>query len=388
MKKSWQRYLRSMALAGVLGTVLSFGAVPVPHASANVWGAVIGAVQGGVVYSQIDKELRYYNNTEEGRQKLLASYKKKYGVNSDSYLNGQLDSMMDEMTRGIRAVDPTIDKKPYLYFINNEKSFNAFCSMGHVMSVNTGLYSMTTVPDELAVVLLHEMGHGQKDHVVKSVRKKAGVAVGAMVLSGAAGSSVADAVLDIAVNQIDSVQITKPNEWAADNLALTYLLNTNYNPGASAAMWQRVMEKMKSSSKNFAGEIFSPSDHPTDQQRRDNYSKRLTDLSGGNVKVKDGVVYVSDKKFVKPAATSAMSSPERSYFIMGNLVAAYRTNQNAKDATVSGRTVLLGNQPIIECTQGDPEPQALATWLNQIKSSKPIVVPDRELKIQKQAAAT
>jgi predicted Zn-dependent protease len=135
--------------------------------------------------------------------------------------------MMDEMTRGIRAVDPTIDKKPYLYFINNEKSFNAFCSMGHVMSVNTGLYSMTTVPDELAVVLLHEMGHGQKDHVVKSVRKKAGVAVGAMVLSGAAGSSVADAVLDIAVNQIDSVQITKPNEWAADNLALTYLLNTN-----------------------------------------------------------------------------------------------------------------------------------------------------------------
>jgi beta-barrel assembly-enhancing protease len=84
------------------------------------------------------------------------------------------------------------------------------------------------------------------------VRKKAGVAVGAMVVSGAAGSSVADAVLDIAVNQIDSVQITKPNEWAADNLALTYLLNTNYNPGASAAMWQRVMEKMKSSSKNFA----------------------------------------------------------------------------------------------------------------------------------------
>lgn len=34
--------------------------------------------------------------------------------------------------------------------------------MGHVMSVNTGLYSMTTVPDEIAVVLLHEMGHGQK----------------------------------------------------------------------------------------------------------------------------------------------------------------------------------------------------------------------------------
>lgn len=44
--------------------------------------------------------------------------------------------------------------------------------MGHVMSVNTGLYSMTSNPDEIAVVLLHEMGHGQKNHVVSSTRKR------------------------------------------------------------------------------------------------------------------------------------------------------------------------------------------------------------------------
>ena len=243
MKKAWDFSVKSLAVAAVLGTALSFGAAPVPQASASIGGAVLGAVQGGVVYAQIDKELKYYNNTEEGRQKLLAQYKKKLGVNEDAFLNGQLEDMMAEMTRGIRAVDPSIDKKPYVYFINNETSFNAFCSMGHVMSVNTGLYSMTTVPDEIAVVLLHEMGHGQKDHVVKSVRKKAGVAVGAMILSGAAGSGVADAILDIAVNQIDNVQITKPNEWEADNLALTYLLHTGYNPGATAASgsasWKR-----------------------------------------------------------------------------------------------------------------------------------------------------
>ena len=128
MKKAWDFSVKSLAVAAVLGTALSFGAAPVPQASASIGGAVLGAVQGGVVYAQIDKELKYYNNTEEGRQKLLAQYKKKLGVNEDAFLNGQLEDMMAEMTRGIRAVDPSIDKKPYVYFINNETSFNAFCS--------------------------------------------------------------------------------------------------------------------------------------------------------------------------------------------------------------------------------------------------------------------
>lgn len=80
-----------------------------------------------------------------------------------------------------------------------------------------------------------------------------------------------------------------------------------------------------------------------------------------------------------------MSGPERAYFVMGNLVAAFRTGQNAKEAYANGHTVLLGNQPVIACTDGDPDPQELADLLNRIKSSKPVVTPARELKLQKQA---
>ena len=384
--RSWKSAWKAMALAAVCGTVISFAAVPVPQADANILGAVIGAVQGGAAYAQIDKQLNYYNNTEEGRQKLYTQYKEKYGVNYDSFLNAQLDAMMNEMSAGIRAVDPTIDKKPYIYFINNDTSFNAFCSLGHVMSVNTGMYSMTTVPDEIAVVLLHEMGHGQKDHVVHGTRKKVGVLVGASVLSGAAGSGIADAVLEVAVNQINNVAIGKKDEWEADNLALTYMLHTNYNPGATAAMWQRVIEKMSSGRHSFAGEIFSPSDHPTNEQRRDNYASRLTDLSGGNVTCEKGVVKVGGKTFVTPAATGEMSGAERAYFVMGNLVAAFRTGQNAREAYANGNTVLLGSQPIITCTAGDASAASLASLLNEIKSSQPAVVPDREKKLQAKAA--
>ena len=76
------------------------------------------------------------------------------------------------------------------------------------------------------------------------------------VVSGAAGSGMADLALNILVNQIDNVQIGKSDEWEADNLALTYLLNSNYNPGASAAMWQRVMDRSKTYKSSFVGEIF------------------------------------------------------------------------------------------------------------------------------------
>lgn len=384
----WKNRLASAVLAGVMGLGLSFTALPMPRAHADVLGAILAGVQGVAIYGQVDKALNYYNNTEEGRQKLFSSYKEKYGVNYDGYLNGQLTDMMGQLTSAIGAVDPTIHQKPYLYFINNDKSFNAFCSMGHVMSVNTGLYSMTSNPDEIAVVLLHEMGHGQKNHVVSSTRKKMQVAVAAGVVSGAAGSGMADLALNILVNQIDNVQIGKSDEWEADNLALTYLLNSNYNPGASAAMWQRVMDRSKTYKSSFVGEIFSPSDHPTHQQRRDNYAKRLTDLSGGNVTIDadKGMVKVGGKDFVAPHAYGDMSAKERSYFVMGNLAAAFLHKQNLKDASSQGSTVYLSNQPIMVSVNGDPSAAELAQKLNAIKSSKESKVASRELKLQKKAA--
>ena len=39
------------------------------------------------------------------------------------------------------------------------------------MSINTGLFSVLTNDDEIAVVLGHEMGHGQKDHPAKGARR-------------------------------------------------------------------------------------------------------------------------------------------------------------------------------------------------------------------------
>ena len=358
-----------LILCGTLGFCLNTVTQPAPVAHAGVIGGVIGtAIQGAVAYKQVDAAIKHYDQTEEGRQELFAGYQKKYGVSENYYRKQQLDAMMPRLTKGIAAVDPTVYKKPYLYFVNKDQSFNAFCSMGHVMSVNEGLYKMTEDQDEIAVVLAHEMGHGQKNHVASSIRKKMNVAIGAGMLGSAmGGSALTNLALNIAVNQIDTVSITKKDEWEADNLAFDYVVNAGYNPGAAAAIWQRVEEKYGKSKSSFAGEIFSPSDHPTHQQRRDNYAKKLFEYSGKHVTAEKGVVKVNGKALVQPVAANDKSGAERSYFVLGNLAAAYHNGHNKSNAYASGNTLMLGEQPIMTCYSGDPSAAELAALLNKIK---------------------
>ena len=365
---SWKKKWGSLILCGMIGVSLQTAVQPVPSAQAAGLGDILGTVVQGVkVKQEVDAIIKHYDQTEEGRQELFAKYQKEYGVSENYYRKQQLDEMMPRLTKGVAAADPSILKKPYLYFINKQTSFNAFCSMGHVMSVNEGLYSLTDNPDEIAVVLAHEMGHGQKNHVASSMRKKLNVAIGAAMIGSAVGSSVANAALKVLVNQIDKVSITKKDEWEADNLALDYVINAGYNPGAAAALWQRVEEKYGKSKKSFVGEIFSPSDHPTQQQRRENYVKKLFEYSGKHVTVEKGVVKVNGKALVKPSATEDQSGAERSYFVLGNLAAAYHNGHNKSNAYASGNTLMLGQQPIMACHAGDPSASELADLLNRIK---------------------
>lgn len=369
MKTSfWVTKLGTVFLCGMLGIGMHgvFQPAAVAHA-ADISGILGTVIQGAVAQQQVNETIKYYES-EEGRRKLFEGYKEKYGVSDNYYRKQQLDEMMPRLTKGIAVVDPTIHQKPYLYFINKQKSFNAFCSMGHVMSVNEGLYSLTDNPDEVAVVLAHEMGHGQKNHVASGMRKKLNVAIAAGVLGSAiGGSALTNLAMNIAVNQIDTVTITKSAEWEADNLAFDYVINAGYNPGAAAAIWQRVEEKYGKSKKNFAGEIFSPSDHPTHQQRRDNYAKKLFEYSGKHVTAEKGVVKVNGKTLVKPAAAEGQSGAERSYFVLGNLAAAYHNGHNKSNAYASGNTLMLGRQPIMSCHAGDPSASELADLLNRIK---------------------
>ncbi|MBO4852462.1 MAG: M48 family metallopeptidase [Schwartzia sp.] len=345
--KSLRKKLAAAALAGVV----VFSAVPMPTASADVLGTLLGA---GIQYAALNQQLNYYDN--EGRDELFQQMQQEYGVNNDPYLNARLDSIMESLSGAIAQVDPTIEEKPYQYFINQDKSFNAFCTLGHNISVNTGMFDTVTNDDEIAVVLGHEMGHGQKKHVQKGMRDALIAQAGIAVLTN--GSALGSVIAGL----VSNVHMPRAKEREADKLAFEYITHSDYNPGACAAIWQRVMERSTS-----GGSFLS--DHPDHKDRRDTYAKSLTAYSDGHVKIDAdaAMVKVNDKDFVAPAPADDMSSQERAYFVMGNLATAYHNGHNAGEAWADGNVLMLGDQPIMEAASGDPSASEMAERLNAIK---------------------
>ena len=356
---------KNKAAAVAAAAVMAFAIAPAPTANAG-WGNILGgAIQVAGQYQQADAAMKYYDN--EGREEFFGKMKAQYGVNNDPYLNERLDGIMASLTDAVGAVDPSIYDKPYNYFINQDNSFNAFCSLGHNMSVNTGMFNLVANDDEIAVVLGHEMAHGQKEHVRKSLKGRLNAVLAGTVLAGATGI---DALGNILVNNINAVHVTKPHEWEADNLAFEYMIRSQYNPGACAAIWQRVMDQYGKGSSDFVGDIFSPSDHPSHKERRDNYAKKLKEYSGGKVELSFGdtaaLIKVNGKDFVSPAADDTMSGSERACFVAGNIAAAYH-NGSAGEAYSDGETLYFGGQPVMSVYPGDPSLEELAEKLNIIR---------------------
>ena len=345
--KKMSKKLAALAVAGTI----AFSVIPAPTAHADILGTIIGA---GAQYAALNQQINYLDN--EGRGELFQQMQQEYGVNDDPYLNARLDSIMTSLSGAIAQVDPTIEEKPYNYFINQDKSFNAFCTLGHNISVNTGMFDMVANDDEIAVVLGHEMGHGQKDHVKKGVRDTMIAQVGAAILTN--GSALGQLAAQLASN----VHMPRAKEREADKLAFQYLTHSNYNPGACAAIWQRVMERSTS-----GGSFLS--DHPDHKDRRDTYAKSLTEYSDGKVKIDAdaAMVQVNGKNFLVPAPADDMSSHERAYFVMGNLATAYHNGYGAASAWADGNTLMLGDQPIMEAAAGDPSAAEMAERLNAIK---------------------
>jgi len=358
----WRRKAAALAAAAVL--VFSPAA---PTAEAFSFGDILAAGAGtAIAYQQADQQMKYIDG--DGRFEYFDEIKKQYGVNEDPELNERLDAIMDNLTRSIAAVDPSINEKPYNYFINKETTFNAFCTLGHNMSVNTGMFDLTANDDEIAVVLAHEMGHGQKDHPRKSLKGALNSQILGSIVAGTTGIGVLGT---FAANYANASHFTKPQEWEADNLAFDYITHSDYNPGACAAIWQRVMDQYGSDSKSFVGEIFSPSDHPSHKERRDNYAKKLAAYSGDKVRIdvkkEVATVKVNGKVFVTPAAASDMSANERAYFIAGALAKAYHEGTADSEAYAEDGIVYLGDRAILMALDGDEDAETLAARLNSIR---------------------
>lgn len=368
--KKLAKKLAASVTAATLGVSLIFSA---PTAEAfslgdaiNIGGAVISANQQ---MAQLKKEIDVLDKTEEGRQALFQSFREKYGVVEDYELNQRLDTIVANLTEAVAKVDPTIKDKPYLYFVANQESVNAACGIGHVMMVHSGTFKFFSQDDEIAAVVGHEMGHGQKDHVIKGAKSRINQQMIAQIGVSAAGGTTLAGVIGALALTNTVADYGRGKEAEADDLAWEYLLHTNYNLGATAAAQQRFVEAGYGKKQSGLASLFNPSDHPNSEKRRDNYAKKLFEYSNKHAEVdkKTFKVIINKKDFVLPVATSSMSAAERAYFVLGNLAAAYHKGLDKEQAYASNGTVYLGSQAIMTPASGDEDAETLAARLNEIK---------------------
>ena len=366
MFKTLSKKITAGITAAAIGLSITFTA-PVP-AEAISWGDVISVtISAAAARQQVKKQIANFNNTESGRLNLLSQFQKEYGVNEDPTLNARLDRIMSNLTVAVGKVDPSIYEKPYKYFVSADKTLNAACSLGHVMMVNTGAFDYLSTDDEIAAIVGHEMGHGQKDHVAKGNEKnitKAALAQLGVIAAG--GGTLANVVGSVVLNN-SVAHGSKKHETEADNLAWEYILNTDYNIGACAAVMQRLSDLYGGKAQNKIAAVLAQSDHPNTDSRRDNYAKKLYEYSGKHASAKDGVITINGKKFTTVAKTTNMSSAERSFFVLGNLAKAYHNGKNKSKATVRNGSIYLDDQLIMSPASGDEDIYILVDRLNEIK---------------------
>lgn len=348
---------------------LAFGLMQPTTTEAFSLGKFGDAVVGTAVQQQKVKEsLDYYEN--DGRNELFEQLKASDGVVDDPSLNEELGNIMTRLTNAIAQKEPSIADKPYNYFINPQTAFNAYCSLGHNVSVNVGVFSFfDNNEDQVAAVVAHELVHGQKKHPFNGAQKKMTVEF-IQKIAGSQMSGGNRLAVDLVATNVKAAGITKPNEWEADNVAFAYITDAGYNPGAPAAVWQRVIDHMgKGGSKGLFDDLLNPSTHPGEKERLANYSKKLTEYSNNKVAVNatTGEIKVNNKTFMKPAAFAGMSVLERSYLIAGHLAVAYHNNASSAQASNEDGIVKLGDFSIVQTCSDDVSADELAKILNDIK---------------------
>ena len=379
MKKS--AVIRTAASA-LLCLSLTTGAVMPKQAYAWDWlSAGLALFQVGAQYAYLNKQVSYLDN--KGRDEYMGQIKDKYGVNTDPTANAMLARIMTRLSDAVALTDDSIVKKPYNYFVNNDNSFNAFCTLGHNMSVNIGAFTKLNYnEDELAFVIAHEMGHGQKNHPSAGVKRALPISILAALYASQNQNTASDIGAALVSTIGTAKWVTKPMETQADKLAFDYAVQAGYNVGAGAAVWQRILEQNGSKSSGFA-ELFN--DHPTSVSRRNNYSKKITEWSRNQVKVNEdtGLITVAGKHFYTPAKTATMSGPEQAYLIAGNLAAVFHDGRQKEAVWTNSENVLLvGEQPVMSF-DGVEEAGILVNRLRDILSSSTLsekadVVPDKE----------
>lgn len=342
MKKKF----KSVALAAMMGLSLTTVAVmPMSVEAAGKAGTAETLIGGAVAYAYVQTAFNKMDNSKEGQEQSLARAKKQTGYLEDSAAQARVQRIMKTL-----EASPSV-KRSYVVYANPSDDFNAFATVGRVMSVNKGALDLLD-DDELAYVMAHEISHGEHKDIVNGLKKQVGLSTAVSLAAGGGGNA---AILsNIAGNYMENQVFTMGQEKAADELGFKILSESPYNVGGAAASMAVLRNKYGDLYREGLNQVFSPNNHPKTSSRVKDNIDRMYTYSGNHVTVDNGAVFVNGVNIYSPANSGRYTGEERAYFMAGKLARLYHNGQiQPGGASYDGPTVTVAGRSIVTTPNAD-----------------------------------
>jgi predicted Zn-dependent protease len=128
---------------------------------------------------------------------------------------------------------------PFRYYVVQDKSINAFATMGGYVYVTTGLLGAADNEAQLASVMGHEMGHIEKRHLITQIQN---TMITRGLLATALGldqNQLATIGIELLVNRPQS----REDEYQADQVGLRMLRDADYATSAMPTFMQKLLRR-------------------------------------------------------------------------------------------------------------------------------------------------
>ena len=340
MNKTITATTLSIAMAATMAPAIMQTA-PVNAASSAVQTLAGGAVAMAYVSTALNK----MDNSKQGQQESLARTKEKTGYLNDSAAQARVNRIMKTL-----EASPSV-KRSYVVYANPDTEFNAFATLGRVMSINKGALD-TLDDDQLAYVMAHEIAHGEHKDIINGAKKQIGLSTAVGIAAG--GSEGAALLSNVAGNYLSNQVFTMSQEKAADELGFKILSESPYNVGGAAGSMAVLRNKVGEHYREGLSQVVAPNNHPKLTDRVNNNIARMYTYSGNHVNVSKGAVYVNGDNIYSPAGSGRYTGEERAYYMAGKLARLYHNGQiQPGGASYDGPTVTVAGRSIVTTPNAD-----------------------------------
>ncbi len=181
----------------------------------------------------------------------------------------KITAVIDSIGRRVCEVNHIIYDSIRIHVIINS-DINAFALPDRHMVIYTGLINQSKNPEEIAGVMAHEIGHMEKNHVMKKLGKEIGLTMLFAVIDGGKHFEIIHEMTRL----LSSTAFDRTQESEADQFATEALAHADIDPENLANFLFRISRK-----DHLPEELVWLSTHPNSEDRAAEIIKKKKDIN-------------------------------------------------------------------------------------------------------------